>query len=222
MMKIVCKMGMGAIALLMFACGMDGVRGYKNPSQANEPALMSGSEMLVSSTEIPRRSDFVCYNFEDKIAGKHVRVHRLVAMAGDTLQIINGAVHVNGANTDKKRNLMHGYRIDTVEFEAIQSAGGIPEGAPMLPDGLAVRVSLTDATAEKFNVTAKRSVSPATEEDRYIQTTYGKPWNKDQFGPIVIPKGKLFLIGDNRDNSEDSRYLGLIDVSAIAGVVVDR
>ena len=34
---------------------------------------------------------------------------------------------------------------------------------------------------------------------------------------IVIPKGKYFALGDNRDNSQDSRYWGLVDRSNIIG-----
>lgn len=37
------------------------------------------------------------------------------------------------------------------------------------------------------------------------------------FGPIVIPKEKYFMMGDNRDNSADSRYFGFVDRSLILG-----
>ncbi|QOV88197.1 signal peptidase I [Humisphaera borealis] len=40
---------------------------------------------------------------------------------------------------------------------------------------------------------------------------------KPDFGPITVPEGKYLLIGDNRDNSFDSRYWGMVDESEIVG-----
>jgi signal peptidase I len=40
---------------------------------------------------------------------------------------------------------------------------------------------------------------------------------RDSFGPVTVPKGKLFMMGDNRDHSYDSRFWGFIDRSAVEG-----
>jgi signal peptidase I len=40
---------------------------------------------------------------------------------------------------------------------------------------------------------------------------------RDNWGPLVIPEGRLFALGDNRDNSEDSRYWGFVDVESVRG-----
>jgi signal peptidase I len=37
------------------------------------------------------------------------------------------------------------------------------------------------------------------------------------FGPVTIPKGNYFMMGDNRDNSADSRYFGFVERSRVLG-----
>jgi signal peptidase I len=40
---------------------------------------------------------------------------------------------------------------------------------------------------------------------------------RDNFGPITVPPNALFVMGDNRDQSYDSRYWGFVDLSAVKG-----
>jgi signal peptidase I len=39
----------------------------------------------------------------------------------------------------------------------------------------------------------------------------------ENFGPIVVPKDSLFVLGDNRDNSQDSRFWGFVHLNAVLG-----
>lgn len=43
---------------------------------------------------------------------------------------------------------------------------------------------------------------------------------EQNFGPLVVPPGEIFLLGDNRDASDDSRYWGTVPTGQIYGKVL--
>jgi len=46
---------------------------------------------------------------------------------------------------------------------------------------------------------------------------FGGDFKRDNFGPIIIPEDSYFVMGDNRDDSADSRYFGLLPRNHIVG-----
>ncbi len=68
----------------------------------------------------------------------------------------------------------------------------------------------------------KLYVNGKSVEESFTQHTdnsirLGQPEQRDNFGPYLVPKNKLFMMGDNRDQSYDSRFWGYVDVKQVLG-----
>jgi len=64
---------------------------------------------------------------------------------------------------------------------------------------------------EKYKVHSDSQVIAKNDSYNYGESI------RDNFGPVVVPPGHLFAMGDNRDNSLDSRYWGFVPFSYIKG-----
>jgi len=40
---------------------------------------------------------------------------------------------------------------------------------------------------------------------------------RENYGPVIVPPDQLFVMGDNRDNSRDSRYWGFLPMNYLKG-----
>lgn len=57
-------------------------------------------------------------------------------------------------------------------------------------------------------------------DDPHATFKYGEqenPGPRDNLGPITVPDHKLFVMGDNRDESHDGRFWGFVDVDDVKG-----
>ena len=148
------------------------VQAYKIPSGSMIPTLLIGDYLLVNKLAYgirnPIKNDFIYFRklperqeivvFTYPLNKKLDFIKRVIGLPGDTVEIVNKKVYVNG------KLLKEPY----VQFND-------PEIYP-------------------------KEVSP-----------------RDNYGPVKVPPGYIFVLGDNRDQSYDSRFWGFVPINYLKG-----
>ena len=192
---------------------------HKNPTTANEPGIPFNARMISTNLVDYNLLDFIVFDQKDSFFSGGERVFRLIAMEGDTIHIRNGVVFRNSENIDSKLVLKHMYFTNiTIDYKSFSYSNDYGE-IGRINDSTYV-ITLKDNDTLLKNKNFQRYIVKREDIDPEIQKMYSSPWNKDHFGPLIIPKGKLFVLGDNRGNSLDSRFIGLIDKENVVGTIL--
>lgn len=86
-------------------------------------------------------------------------------------------------------------------------------------NGVAARYSPATVTGihDDLRDPARYEVERAGDTAHLIRLSLYRPSEARDFGPVIVPAGQYLLLGDNRDNSMDSRYFGFFPRQEIVG-----
>ncbi len=148
------------------------IQAFKIPSGSMKPTLQIGDHILVNKfiygvkvpflrkTLIPvgdpKRGDIIVFIYPEDRSKDFVK--RVIGVGGDTMEIKNKRIYLNG-----------------------------------LP------------YQDKYGIYTDDMIFPGAAQPR------------DNFGPVTVPPGCFFVMGDNRDQSYDSRFWGFVDQRDVLG-----
>ena len=171
--------------------------GYSQASMPLDLDIVPGSGRVFA--DLPERGDVVIFKHP---VDRSDYIKRVIGLPGDTVQMVDGQLVLNGTPVPKVR---------VEDFVLPQQADEHCRGTTeRLADGGFV------CRYQMFRETLPNGVT-------YNVLDFG-PEPQDTTRPVIVPEGRLFLMGDNRDNSMDSRFpavaqegVGLVPVENLAG-----
>lgn len=212
------------LALIAFnSCLTNDIRISTASTNANSPSIREGDSYSYSRSVEPHRFDFVCILGEvPGLEGKFPQVYRLCGMRGDIVQIKAGDLYVNDILADNQLKLSHNYLIPKVEFEKIRKHVPADYSVSFDHDMDTLLYSIPDELIRKNKINASRQIFASDYIDTGIMKKFSSRWNQDYFGPVKVPQGSYFVLGDNRHNAFDSRYRGFIESKDLLGKVTNK
>lgn len=106
-------------------------------------------------------------------------------------------------------------RIAAVPGDTIQMRGN-----RLFVDGAAIDYALLGEVEERLDARhvarAERALERFGSDAHTVQWLRGAA-SRSNFGPLTVPPGQYLMLGDNRDDSEDSRYFGLVPRERLIG-----
>lgn len=194
---------------------------YRVVSGAMEPQLRMDETFFASNLRQPTNGDAICFrHFDSSLGSDQIFVFRLFGMPRDRVEFKDGTLLINGRQAAPDGHFSFQYIIPKSSQSVAVEKFKIPEHEVLELSDSTRLVTLQPHKAKDPAIKARRFLLPEDFADEYIQKKWGQPWNADHFGPVTVPEGHWFLVGDNRKNALDSRYIGFVSQDAFVGTVL--
>jgi signal peptidase I len=205
---------LGSALLLVLVIRSSFIEAFKIPSGSMIPTLLVGDQIFVNKlayglrvpftewvlddplyffrTKEPARGDIIVFKYPEDPSIYFIK--RVVGVPGDKIEMKNKVVYINGKEFDRQP-------VSSEQLNQIESSLKDSESSDYASDHMKIFNDKFDHTTGTIMIDSQSYYSVDMPE-------------------VTVPAGKYFVMGDNRDNSKDSRFWGFVPFEYIKGSAV--
>jgi signal peptidase I len=190
---------------------------YTVSTISNQPTYKSGDLMIASKLKKPDNNELIVFK-----RGSAIWIFRCIGKEGDVVEIKNAAVYLNGKLLNEPYTMKE-YNIPTKEILGMDkfiiknniSSREVSYGSSL--------IALSDEQFKELNKKLAPFSKPkgGTPAEGFFPNFKDKGYNEDNLGPITVPKGCFFVLGDNRHDAFDSRFFGFVKAENVMSTVIN-
>jgi len=209
---------------------------FRIPSDSMMPTLLDGDFIVVNKfayglrwpvanqkfldTGSPQRGDVVVFRYPPTPSINYIK--RLVGLPGDRVQVIDDHLVVNGEviGLEEKGTYTDGCYLNFRLSEETLGEHTHQVLSCRSPGGWVAARRLLDSSPPNSFAACDRKKIRESSTRGYLCEDDGQPGQRDSNDYVfegVVPPGHYIMIGDNRDNSGDSRSWGLVPDENVVG-----
>ncbi|UOO83131.1 signal peptidase I [Uruburuella testudinis] len=215
--------GFFPIILIVFVLRTFVAEPFQIPSSSMRPGLVVGDFILVNKfaygirtpiinnvlvpTGEVARGDVVVFNYPEDTKINYIK--RAVGVPGDVVEYKDKVLSINGNIVEDHAAGVQSYAENTRQYGVINIEAD------------AFRETIDNHTFEVLKMSDEPSFKPERVRPDFAYRNNCE-YTEDSAGAgtafkCIVPEGHYFMMGDNRDNSEDSRYWGFVSDDLIVG-----
>ena len=175
------------------------------PSNSMENMIYAGDWILVRKTgkKDVRRNDLIIFNHPDE--GGTQLIKRCIGLPGDTVLLQDGIVYINNNVIVTPPTVIKSVIDYQLDFPLKSLEWTINNYGPVITPAKGLSVSLDSVSRNLYLHVIRK------------ERAEGNPYSSRKNKEYIFKSDGYFVLGDNRDNSIDSRFWGFVPADFIVG-----